>query len=113
MDITGQIFQRLLQDGNPLILEPFQAKALVTGRPAVPHAGTVQAHIVYRLRACGLRPIKMSGRWVFPLPEIARWLAVGGEGAPAEPSQRPGSGRWGKPGRPSNAARAARAAGGA
>jgi hypothetical protein len=110
MDIKDQIFQRLLQDGNPLILEPFQAKALATGRPAEPHAGSVQAHITYRLRSKGLRPVKISGRWVFHLAEIARWMASCGPGAPTEPSQRPGSGRWGKPGRPSATALAARAA---
>ncbi len=115
MDIQEQIFQRLLADGNPLILEPFQARALVaTGRPATPAApnvNTVQAHIAVRLRRRGLRPIKISGRWVFALAEIARWMAAGGEGAPTEPSQRPGAGRWGwgKRGRPSNAERAARA----
>ncbi len=117
MDIQAQIFQRLLEDGNPLILEPFQARGLVsTGRPAAPAApdvSTVQAHIAMRLRRRGLRPIKMGGRWIFPLSEIARWMACGGAGAPTEPSERQGSGRWGKVGRPSNAARAARAAGGA
>ncbi len=114
MDIQEQIFQRLLQDGNPLILEPFQVRGLVaTGRPAAPAApnvSTVQAHIAVRLRRRGLRPVKMSGRWVFLLAEVARWMAAGGAGAPTEPSQRPGSGRWGKVGRPSNAERAARAA---
>ena len=114
MDIQEQIFQRLLQDGNPLILEPLQARALVkTGRPAPakPNGnGTVQAHIAVRLRTKGLRPVKVAGRWVFPLVEIARWMSTGGAGAQTEPSKRPGSGRWGKPGRPSNAARAMRAA---
>lgn len=114
MDIQEQIFQRLLADGNPLILDPFQARGLVaTGRPAAPavNVNTVQAHIAMRLRGRGLRPIKMGGRWIFPLAEIARWMAAGGAGAPTEPSERPGSGRWGKVGRPSNAARAARAGG--
>ncbi len=117
MDIQEQIFQRLLADGNPLILEPFQARGLVaTGRrpaaPAAPNVSTVQAHIAVRLRRRGLRPVKMGGRWVFLLTEIARWMASGGEGAPTEPSTRPGAGRWGKRGRPSNAERAARADGG-
>ena len=114
MDIQEQIFQRLLADGNPLILEPFQARGLVaTGRPAAPaapNASTVQAHIAMRLRKRGVRPIKMGGRWIFPLVEIARWMAAGGDGAPTEPSTRPGAGRWGKVGRPSNSERAARAA---
>lgn len=109
MDIQEQIFQRLLQEGHPLILEPFQAKSLATGRPAAPHAGSVQAQVAVRLRRRGLRPVKVAGRWVFLLSEIARWMATGGQGAPTEPSSRPGAGRWGKPGRPSNSARAARA----
>ena len=111
MDIQEQIFQRLLQDGNPLILEPFQARGLAYGR-VEKHTATPQAQLAARLKKRGLQPIKMGGRWVFPLIEIARWMASGGAGAPTEPSTRPGSGRWGKVGRPSNAERAARAAAG-
>lgn len=110
MDIQEQIFQRLLLDGHPLILEPFQARAVAYGRAEKRTTAAPQSHVAMRLRRCGLCPQKMGGRWVFPLVEIARWMAAGGEGAPTEPSKRPGSGRWGQVGRPSNAARAARAA---
>lgn len=109
MDIQEQIFQRLLQDGNPLILEPFQARGVAYGRPEK-RTATPQAQLALRLKKRGLQPIKMGGRWVFPLAEIARWMAAGGAGAPSEPSTRQGSGRWGKVGRPSNSERAARAA---
>ncbi len=108
MDIQEQIFQRLLADGNPLILEPFQARALAYGR-AEKRTATPQAHVAMRLQKRDLQPIKVGGRWVFLLTEIARWLAAGGASAPSEPRADAGPG-WGKRGRPSNAERAARAA---
>ena len=114
--IQSQIFSRLLADGAPLIAEPIQARSLInTGRladpdPSAPPAPAEQAHIAHRLRAQGLRLIKVGGRWMCPLAEVARWMASGGAGARSEPSKRPGSTRWGNPGRPSNAERAMRAA---
>ena len=98
--LQAAIFQRLLQDGNPPLLLPYQTIAVITQQPAKP--ARFQADVAIRLRAKGLQPIKLGGRWLFPLVEVARWLAEGCAGAHVEPQKRPGSNR--SPGRPRKAA---------
>lgn len=98
MDIQQQIFGRLLSEGHPLILEPQAARQLITvGDPGrgVIHGG--QAFIARRLAARGLRPIKIRGRWVVQLAEIARFLAAP---APAEAAPASAGAARRGPGRP-------------
>lgn len=94
--IQTAIFQQLLDAGHPPLLQPYQAVSVVTRQPAKP--GRFQAAVALRLKKKGLRPIKLGGRWLFPLAEVARWLAAGCAGAQVEPQKRPGSNR--SPGRP-------------
>lgn len=94
--IQAAIFQQLLDDGHPPLLQPYQAVSVITRQPEKP--GRFQADVAIRLRAKGLQPIKIGGRWLFPLVEVARWLADGCAGAQVEPQKRPGSNR--SPGRP-------------
>lgn len=94
--LQAVIFQQLLSDGNPPLLQPYQAVSVITRQPE--KSGRFQDGVAHRLRAKGLQPIKIGGRWLFPLVEIARWLAEGCVGAQVEPQKRPGSNR--SPGRP-------------
>lgn len=102
--IQQQIFARLLDDGNALILAPEDARRLISPARAeederrIGHNG--QAFLARRLASRGLRPIKVRGRWAFALSEIARWLADPGAAQAQAALQPVGSVVKRRPGRP-------------
>jgi hypothetical protein len=96
--ITSTIAAALIAQHGAIGLSPIDAIRAITGDPAAGNSRHIDRTIAH-LRAAGVHPVKIAGRWTVPLAQIVAW--TGGQDAQA-PAPAPAPRRG--PGRPRKAA---------